>query len=768
MHKSTEWRLLASNCDVSPYSEQRTIYPRHLAESAVPGVGSIAFNLTRRQFLRLTTLAGSGLTLGVLLPACGSRAPESHAAAGVSVPLAMPFVRIDPDNTVTVICKHVEVGQGVWTGLAAIVAEELDAAWSQMRVESSPAKVPEYGNLAFDPNGSLQGTGSSTSVANSWMQLRQAGAVARAMLAQAAASSWKVPAGEIRVSDGVVSHDGLRKKATFGELAGSAAKLPVPMDVKLKEHAQFKLIGKRLPRLDSRAKSTGKQQFAIDVMLPGMMTAVVMRPPRFGARVVSFDASKAKAVSGVVDIVQIPRGVAIVGRDMWAATRGRKALQVKWDESAAEKRGTGELLREFRRLARGSDAVTAVKVGDVDSALKRAAKVIDAEFEFPYLAHAPMEPLTAVCRLSSDKCEIWAGSQLPTIDQANAAVEVGLKPEQVLINTVAAGGAFGRRATGDSDYISEVASIAKATGGRYPVRLVWTREDDITGGRYRPLNFHHITAGIDRDGQVVAYRQRVVGQSVNANTPFASDIKGGLDPEAVEGHAAERYHLRNADVSWTQPKVGVPVLWWRSVGHSHMAFSKEVIIDELAEAAGEDPVAFRLALLQKQPRNAATLKLAAEEAGWDKRFPKERGRGRGVAIHESYGTVVAQVAEVTVSGVHLVVDRVVCAVACGTAVTPDVVVAQMESGIGFGLAAALHGKITLTDGHVDQTNFNDYRVLAIDEMPKVIEVHIVPSNEPPTGVGETGTPPIAPAVANAIRSATGQRIRKLPFELQKA
>jgi isoquinoline 1-oxidoreductase beta subunit len=680
----------------------------------------------------------------------------------------MPFLRIDPDNTVTVICKHVELGQGVWTGLPLIVAEELDAAWSQMRVESAPAEVPRYGNLDLDENGTLQGTGSSSSVSNSWKQLRQAGAVARAMLVQAASSTWKVPVSEIAVSDGVISHDASGKTATFGELAASAAKHPVPTDVKLKEPAQFKLIGKRLPRLDGRAKSTGKQQFAIDVRLPGMMTAVVMRPPRFGGKVASFDASNAKAVPGVVDIVQVSRGVAVIGRDTWSALKGREALRVKWDESAAERRSTDELMREFKRLARGKDAVNVVKIGDVDPALKNAAKLIDAEFEFPYLAHAPMEPLTAVCKLSADRCEIWAGSQLQTTDQANAAVAVGLEPKQVSINTVAAGGGFGRRGSGDSDYVVEVASIAKATHGQYPVRLIWTREDDITGGRYRPLNFHHITAGIDRDGKVVAYRQRVVGQSVNANTPFASGIKDGLDSESVEGHAAEQYELPNADVSWTQPEVGVPVLWWRSVGHSHMAFSKEVIIDELAEAAGHDPVAFRLALLQRHPRQAAALRLAAEKSGWDGPFPRGKGRGRGVAVHECYGTAVAYVAEVTVRPAGLVVDRVVCAVACGTALTPDVVAAQMEGGIGFGLGAALHGQITLTNGRVDQTNFHQYRVLAMNEMPKLIEVHIVPSTESPTGVGEPGVPPIAPAVANAIRAATGRRLRKLPFDLKSA
>ena len=745
------------------------MYFSHIKDTSTLWPTRPASEVTRRQFLKLTTLAGSGLTLGVLLPGCGSGPGPSGAAVGPPAPLTMTFLRIDPDNTVTVISKHLEAGQGVWTGLPAIVAEELDASWEQMRVESAPAKVPVYGNFAFDPKGSVQGTGGSSSVANSWDQLRHAGATARAMLVQAAAAQWKVPAGEITVSDGVVSHPGSAKKATFGELAGSAAKLWVPTDVQLKDPSQFKLIGReKLPRLDSRAKSTGKQQFAIDVMLPGMMTAVVMRPPRFGGKVASFDATKAKAVAGVVDVVQIPRGVAVVAEDMWSAKKGREALHVTWDESGAEKRGTEQLMKEYKRLGRQSEALSVAKVGDAEAGLKHAAKLIDAEFEFPYLAHAPMEPLTAVCQLSPEKCEIWAGCQLHTVDQMNAATAVGLKPEQVVINTLAAGGTFGRRANPESDYIAEVASIAKATGAKYPVRLIWTREDDITGGRYRPLNYHHVTAGVGKDGRLVGYKQRVVGQSIVAGTPFAAMIKNGVDPTAVEGNAAEQYDLEHVHVTWTQPKVGVPVLWWRSVGHTHMAFSKEVMIDELAQAAGQDPVAFRLALLQKHPRHVAALKLAAEKAGWSKPFPKEKGRGRGVAVHQSFGTVVAQVAEVTVTGDKITVDRVVCAVECGIAVTPDVIRAQMQSGIGYGLSAALRGKITLTDGRVDQTNFHQYEVLRINEMPRVIEVYIVPSTNPPSGVGEPGTPPIAPAVANAVRAATGIKLRKLPFDLAAA
>ena len=736
---------------------------------AVPGV-------TRRDFLRFTTIAGSGLTLGVIIPAvaksAGLAAPGTQSTAG---DYSTAFVRIDRDSTVTVICKHVEVGQGVWTGLPAVVAEELDASWGQMRAESAPAKVPTYGNFAFGPKGNMQGTGGSTAMANSWDQLRHAGAYARAMLVQAAANRWKVPATEITVSDGVVAHSS-GKKASFGELAAAAGKLPLPSEVKLKDPSQFKLIGRdrKLLRLDSHAKSTGTQQFAIDVMLPDMMTAVVLRPPRFGGKVQSIDAAAAKAVPGVVDVVQIPRGVAVVARDTWSAKKGREALKVTWDESAAEKRGTDTLFKEYRQMSGGAEAVKVENRGDAVATLQRAAKVLEFEFEFPYLAHAPMEPLTAVARLSPDKCEIWAGCQFQTIDQANAAQALGLKPDQVTINTLAAGGSFGRRANVESDYIVEVVTIAKATGGKYPVKLLWTREDDITGGRYRPVTYHHVSAGLSPDGKLVALKQDVVNQSILAGSPLAAMMKDGIDPTAVEGVISEQYEVENAHVTWAPAKVGVPVLWWRSVGHTHTAFVKEVVVDELAAAAGKDPVAFRLELLRNNPRSTAVLKLAAQKAGWDRPFPAGKAsangatRGRGIAIQESFNSVVAHVVEVTVTDGSVRVDRVVTAVDCGIAVTPDIVRAQMQSCIGYGLSAALYGKITLTDGRVDQTNFHQYRVLRINEMPREIQVYIVPSTNPPTGVGEPGTPPIAPAVANAIRAATGIKLRKLPFDLAAA
>jgi isoquinoline 1-oxidoreductase subunit beta len=740
-----------------------------------PPLARLVRNVSRRDFLKFTTIAGSGLTLGVVVPTVARNGGLTVLGVeGTPGDYSTPFVRIDTDNTVTVICKHVEAGQGVWTGLPAVVAEELDASWDQMRAESSPAQVPTYGNFAFGPKGNVQGTGGSTSMANSWDQLRHAGAYARAMLVQAASNRWKVPASEITVSDGVVTHSAGRK-ATFGELAGAAGKLPIPKDVKLKDPGQFKLVGseKHLPRLDSHSKSTGTQTFAIDVMLPDMMTAMVLRPPRFGAKVQSIDATAAKAVPGVVDVVQIPRGVAVVARDTWSAKKGREALKVVWDESGAEKRGTDALFKEFRQLSGGAEALKVEKKGDAEGALNQAAKVLDFEFEFPYLAHAPMEPLTAAARLSPGKCEIWAGCQFQTIDQANAAQAADLRPDQVSINTLAAGGTFGRRANPESDYIVEAVTIAKATGGRYPVKLIWTREDDITGGRYRPATYHHVRAGLSQDGKLVAIKQDVVNQSIMAGTAFADMMKDGVDPTAVEGGPTEQYEVENAHVTWTQAKVGVPVLWWRSVGHTHTAFVKEVVTDELAAAAGQDPVAYRLSLLEKHPRSAVVLKFAAEKAGWDRPFPTGKTangsfRGRGVAVHESFGSVVAHIVEVTVTDGSVKVDRVVTAVDCGIAVTPDVVRAQMQSGIGYGLSAALYGRISLTDGKVDQSNFHQYRVLRINEMPKVIEIHILPSTNPPSGVGEPGTPPIAPAVANAIRAATGIRLRKLPFDLAAA
>jgi len=710
-----------------------------------------SLELTRRRFLEASAAAGVGLLVGFNLRV-------GRAIAETGGPFAPnAFVRVAPDDTVTIIAKHIEFGQGTHTGLATIVAEELDADWSQVRVESAPADVTRYKNLRIG----AQVTGGSSSMANSWDQLRNAGAVARAMLVAAAAAEWGVPVAQITVDRGVVLHAGSSRRTTFGQLAAKAATMPPPADVKLKDPKAWKLIGRRLPRLDSRAKTDGSAQFTMDVYLPDMLTALIARPPRFGAKVKTFDASAALRVKGVTDVVKVPTGIAVLGRGFWAARQGRAALKIDWDESGTERRGSEELFAAYRTLAE-QPGTRARRDGDPDAAIAGAARVLEAVYEFPYLAHAPMEPLDCVVRLAPDGCEVWAGSQAQTIDQQAVATAVGLPPEKVQVHTLLAGGSFGRRATPNGDVAGEAASIAKAIGGRQPVKLVWTREDDIRGGRYRPLYVHRIRAGLDASGRIVGWEHRIVGQSINRGGPFESAlVKNGIDATSVEGAANLPYSVGSIGVELHSPDVGVTVLWWRSVGSTHTAYSTETFIDELAHAAGRDPVEFRRPLLKDHPRHLAVLELVAEKAGWGKPLPS--GRARGVAVHESFNTAVAQVAEVSLGPGGLPkVERVVCALDCGIAINPDVVRAQMEGGLGFGLGGALWSEITLVDGRVQQSNFHDYRSLRIEEMPAV-EVHIVPSAAPPTGVGEPGLPPIAPAVANALFHLTGRRVRRLPF-----
>ncbi len=710
--------------------------------------------LSRRKVIQGGAVLGAGLVLGLeWLP--GRRLGAAEAAGAPFEPNA--FVRIGLDGTVTVILKHIEFGQGVSTGLPTIVAEELDADWSQMRFEHAPADETRYNNLFFGP---VQGTGGSTATANSWQQLRVAGATARAMLVAAAAERWGVPAAEVAVESGRVLHAASGRSAGFGELAEAAALLPVPEGVPLKDPKDFRLIGKRLPRLDSAAKSDGSARFTQDFDLPGMLTAVIARPPRFGATVASFDAAAAGKVPGVVRVVEVPSGVAVVGRGFWAAKKGRDALEVAWDESAAEKRGSAELWTEYRRLA-ATPGVTAASRGDAEAAIAGAARTFEAEYLFPYLAHAPMETLDCVVQLEGGRCRAWAGSQLQTVDRAVIAGAAGVAQDQVDLTTLFGGGSFGRRATPNGDVAGEAAAIAKAVGGRAPVKLVWTREDDLRGGRYRPMYLHRLRAGLDAAGNIVGWQHRIVGQSIVAGTPFEGLIENGVDATSVEGARNLPYAVPNLHVDLHSPAVGVPVLWWRSVGHTHNAYSTETFLDELAAAAGRDPVELRRSLLADHPRHLAVLELAAERAGWGSPLPA--GRARGVAVHESFSSFAAQVAEIRLGDDGLpVVERVVCAVDCGIAVNPDVIAAQMESGIGYGLNAALFQEIELEEGRVVQSNFHDYRPLRIHEMPRV-EVHVVPSNADPTGVGEPGVPPIAPAVANAWFALTGKPVRRLPF-----
>ncbi|MGE5731783.1 MAG: xanthine dehydrogenase family protein molybdopterin-binding subunit [Gemmatimonas sp.] len=722
---------------------------------SIPTLAAAArLTTTRRTFIKVTTLAGAGFIVGCgESPSVTSKAPAAAAPTG---PVTFnAFVKIGADNKVTAVIKHLDKGQGVTTGLSTLIAEELDAAWEQMVAEFAPADTAKYANLSLG----LQGTGGSSSVANSWLQYRKAAAAARAMLVDAAAAQWKVAADSITVADGVLSAPG-GHKATFGELAAAAGAIAPPAEPKLKDPGNFKLIGKHVPRIDSPAKTSGKAIYTLDKTVPGMLVAVVAHAPKFGAKVASFDATKTMALPGVAHVVQIPAGVAVLADGYWTALKGREALVVQWDESGAEKRGSAELATEYKALA-AKPGLVALNNGDAPTALGKAKKKLAADFEFPYLAHATMEPMNCIVALKADECEIWTGSQFQTFDQQKAAEITGLKPEQVKINTLFAGGSFGRRAVPDSDYIAEAVTIAKAIDGRAPVKLQWSREDDMRAGRYRPMHFHRLAGGVDANGDVVAWTQTIVGQSLVKGTALESFLmKDGIDSSSVEG-AGTPYAIPNQKVDVHHPDVGVPVLWWRSVGHTHTAFATEVFLDGLIAAAAKDPVEVRRALLKDHPRHLGVLNLAAEKAGWGTPLPK--GRGRGVAVHESFGSFVAEVAEVTVkSDGTFSVDRVVCAVDCGIAVNPDVVRAQMEGGIGYGLSAALREQITLVGGAVQQSNFTDYQPLRINDMP-VVEVHIVPSAEAPSGVGEPGLPPLAPAVVNAIRSVTGKPIRRLPL-----
>lgn len=716
-------------------------------------------NPSRRSFLQASAL-GAGLVIGFhFTPRAARAAMLSSGSATPSVFAPNAFLRIAPDNSITVIVKHLEMGQGVYTGLPTLVAEELDADWSQVRVESAPADANRYGNLAW--GGTAQGTGGSTSLTGSWDQLRRAGATARALLISAAAKNWNVDVKGLRTESGHVIDAAGGKRASYGELANLAATLPVPEEVPLKDPRDWKLIGKHVPRTDTAAKVNGTATFAIDHRLPKALVAVVARPPVFGAKLRRLDAAKARRMTGVKAVVEIPQGVAVVATDFWHAWRAREALVIEWDRTSGLTQSSDQIREQYQALLKQPGAVAASR-GEAGVALAGAAKRIEATFEFPFLAHAAMEPLNCVVRLDDKSCEVWAGSQLQTLDQAMAAAAAGLKPEQVTIHTLLAGGSFGRHANPTSDYISEAVAVAKATRAlKVPIRLMWTREDDTRGGYYRPMYLHAISAGIDKNGRPVGWSHRIVGQSIVAGTPFGGMVRDGIDPTSVEGASNLPYATPNLLVDLHTTSVGVPVLWWRSVGSTHTAFSTEVMMDRLAHAAGKDPVAFRLDLLKEHPRHAAVLRLAAEKAGWGSPLPK--GRARGVAVHESFNSYVAEVAEVSIGKNDTIrVERVVCAVDCGVAVNPDIVRAQMESGIVFGLSAALYGEISLKDGVVQQSNFHDYPLLRMNEMPR-IEVHIVPSGEKPTGVGEPAVPPIAPAVANALFAATGKEFNRLPL-----
>jgi isoquinoline 1-oxidoreductase subunit beta len=713
--------------------------------------------MERRQFLKFSVAASGGLLIGFYLPGVGAL-ESAQQPANTFMPNA--FVRIGTDERVTVIVNHSEMGQGVYTSLPMLLAEELDADWTKVGFESAPVD-PKYNHPAFG----MQMTGGSSSVWSGLEQFRQAGGAARAMLIAAAAQQWNTDATTCRTESGAV-FDRSNRKLTYGQLVAAAAKMTPPAHVELKDPKTFKLIGKPIKRLDTAEKLNGKAIFGIDVKLPGMLTAVVARAPIFGAKVRSFDDSRARSMPGVRKIVAVPSGVAVIADSFWQAKMARDALRVEWDEGAMQSFSTTQMMEEFRQRAK-SPGVSVRNDGDAASALSHAAKKIKAVYEVPYLAHLMMEPLNCVVDLRADSCEVWTGSQFQTVDRANAAKVAGLPAERVQLHTTFLGGGFGRRANPQSDFVVEAVHVAKAAGTPVQVKVIWTREDDMQGGWYRPAFLHAIEGGVDANGNPVSWKSRLVGQSIMAGTPFeAMMLKGkAYDPASVEGIDDLPYAIPNVAVECHKADINVPVQWLRSVGHSHTAFAAECFIDELAGLAQKDPYQFRRELLQKQARHLGVLDLAAEKAGWGKPLPK--GMGRGIAVHFAFGSYSAHVAEVSVTDGKVRVHRMVCAIDCGQYVNPGIIAAQTEGGAIFGASAALYQELTFDNGRLQQTNFHTFPVMRINESPQ-IETHIVENNEKSGGIGEPGVPCAAPAIANAVFAVTGKRIRRLPIRIAEA
>lgn len=722
----------------------------------------IPLDPSRRRFLRGSAAGSAGLIIAFGVPLVGRRALAA-AAPDAALPPPNAFLHIAPDDSVTVVLAHSEMGQGIWTSLPMLLAEELECDWGKVRAEHAPA-APVYASPMFH----IQMTGGSTTTMSEFDRYREVGALARMQLVAAAARRFGVAPAACRVERGVVIAG--EQRARFGELASAAAQLPLPAaPVALKPRQDWTLIGKPTPRLDTPAKITGRAAFGLDARPAGVRVALVARAPAFGAKLKHYDASAARKVPGVDAVVAVPTGVAVIGAHFWAARTGRDALKLDWDLGPGAHFDSTAELAQYRALARtpGNPAATR---GEAARALAAAKSPIEAEYSVPYLAHATMEPLNCTVELGADHCRVTTGTQFQTGDQASAAHILGFKPEQVEIVTAFLGGGFGRRANPASDFVSEAVQVAKAArtaGHTAPVKVVWTREDDMHGGWYRPQFVHRMRAALGSDGLPAAFADRIVGQSIMAGTPFgAGMVKNGIDPVSVEGVVGSPYLEATPAyaVELHSPAAPVPVLWWRSVGNTHTAFAMESFIDELAHAAGRDPLEYRRALLGKAGarRHLAVLERAAERFGWTKPLPP--GHAKGLAVHASFGSYVAQVAEVSLVDGKPRVHRVACAVDCGIAVNPETIRAQMEGAIVYGLTAALYGAITLKDGRVQQDNFDTYPPLRMDAMPR-IEVAIVDSGEKPGGIGEPGTPPIAPAVANALFALTGKRLRDLPFKL---
>lgn len=724
-------------------------------------------NAGRRHFLIGLGVVGVGTAAGIYVMPKFLQSREGAGAGAAAADGKPPFefrphafVKIASDDTITVIIGKSEMGQGIYTGLPMLLAEDLDVAPKRIKVEF--AGVDPAFNHPFMP---MQFTGGSMSTMTLYEPMRKVGATARQMLLAAAAAQWKVDAAQLRTEDGVVT-DGSRR-ASYGALAEAAAAMPVPTNPPLKDRKDFKYVGKSQHRLDSPAKVTGKATFGIDVQLPDMLVAAVAHAPAFGARVKSVDDSAARAVSGVVDVRQVPSGVAVYGEHTWAAIKGRDALKIEWDLAPASKLSTPKQLEAYRQLVKAGKLARVKDEGDVDAALKGAAKSFDVEYQMPYLAHACMEPMNATALVKDGKCEMWAGTQGQSQDAQMVAKALGLAPTDVAIHTVFLGGGFGRRASTGSDFMIEAAQVAQALGRAVPVKLFWSREDDMHAGYFRPFTVNRVRGGVDAAGKAVALHHVTVGNSVFEVSPLKPMIvKNGVDPTQMEGSAETPYEIPNRRHESLIVTEAVPTQFWRSVGHSHNGFIVNGAIDELAALAGRDPYELRRELLAQHPRHLAVLEKAATAANWGKPLPA--GHFHGIALQESFGSIVAQVVEASVAdGKTVKVHRVTAAVDCGFAVNPQQVEAQIQSAVVYGMSMALYGEITLENGAVQQGNFDTYPVVRLEEVPP-IDVHIVENGGPLGGIGEPGLPPFAPALAGAIFAATGKRIRRLPLSVALA
>lgn len=713
--------------------------------------------IDRRSFLKATIVAGGALVFGVNLPT------QTRAAERFNIPDAPAagfqpnaFIQIAKDGKVTIVVGQSEMGQGVMTSLPMIVADELEVDWANVSYSHGPAD-----KAFFNPAMGLQATGGSSSVKGFFGPLRKAAAQVREMLVAAAAASWNVSPDACKAENGKVIHTASGKSVAYGELLEAAAKITPSDKPKLKDPKDFKYIGKAVKRLDSPAKVNGTAIFGIDVKVPGMLTATILRSPVIGGKVKSVDDTAAKAIKGVTHVVPLGYGVGVIANNYANARKGRSALKVTWDDGPMATVSSETILKSFADAAGNKKGLEAKKVGDVTAGKAKAAKTIDAVYWAPFLAHATMEPMTFTADVRSDSAEVWGGVQAQMLVQGTVAQTAGVPVEKVKVNTTMLGGGFGRRF--EMDYVIDATLLSKAAGK--PVKVIWTREDDTQNDFYRPGTYNKMSAGIDASGKPVFWHHRVLNDAImaRAGKAFGFILKDDqLDDSSYEGAHNLPYNFTNYQCDWVRVDTGVPVGFWRSVGSSHTGYSVECFMDELATAAGKDPLEYRLSLLEPTSRHAGVLKLAAEKAGWNTK--PAPGTGRGIAVAESFGSYVAHVAEVSVGKDGKVsVSRVVCAVDCGQVVNPDTVAAQMESSIVMGLTAALYGEITIKDGRVVQKNFNDYKMLRMNEMPKV-EVHILPSTEKHGGVGEPGTPPVAPAVCNAIFAAAGKRVRSLPIK----